>query len=82
MELDKETMLTSTSSVESNVAVEEDVANIDPAPDEKAPQLTEAKSQSVFTKPVVSFRLAYQKSCHQFRLISSSSLFNFLLLIV
>jgi len=59
MELDKETMLTSTSSVESIVAVEEDVANIPPAPDEKAPQLTEAKSRSVFTNPVVSFRLAY-----------------------
>jgi len=57
MELDKETTLTSTSSVESIVvSVEEDVANIAPAPDEKAPQLTEAKSQSVFTNPVVSFQ--------------------------
>jgi len=55
MELDKETPLTSSSSVESIVvAVEEDVANIAPAPDEKAPQLTQKQSQSVFTNPVVS----------------------------
>jgi len=47
--------LTSTSSVESFVvAVEEDVANIDPAPDKKAPQLTQEQSRSVFTNPVVS----------------------------
>jgi len=55
MELHNETTLTSTSNVASIVvAVEEDFANIAPAPDEKAPQLTQEQSHSVFTNPVVS----------------------------